>query len=235
MNPRLIVFDLDGTLIDSEQDLADAVNATLAHLGRDPLPTATIRGYIGDGASALLRRALGDAHVEAGHEAALDFFLTYYRAHKLDHTQLYPGVLSTLTALRDALPQTLMAVLTNKPVRPSREICAGLGVAPFFFQIYGGESFPRKKPDPNGLLTLIHEASHELQATGEPALTSEQTVMVGDSPVDLSTARAAGTRSIGCTFGLNDPSAVRAAQPTAIAEQPSDWLAILAPADALVP
>ena len=227
---RLLVFDLDGTLIDSEQDLANAVNATLAHLHRPPLPTAVIRGYIGDGASALLRRALGQAHVSIDEDAALDFFLAHYRAHKLDNTRLYPQVLSTLHALRASLPDALMAVLTNKPVRPSREICAGLDVAPFFFQIYGGESFPCKKPDPMGLLTLIEEASALLESAGQPALAAAETIMIGDSPVDIATARAAGTPSIGCTFGLNDPAAIRAAQPTAVAEHPADWLSLLAPA-----
>ena len=234
---RLLVFDLDGTLIDSEQDLANAVNATLAHLHRPPLPIAVIRGYIGDGASALLRRALtvgkrADTLSELDHARALDFFLTHYRAHKLDNTRLYPGVLDTLNALRAALPDARMAVLTNKPVRPSREICAGLGLAHLFFQIYGGESFPTKKPDPLGLNTLIHEASAHLKAAGQPALTPDQTIMIGDSPVDIATAHAAGTLSIGCTFGLNDPAAVRAAHPTHLAAHPADWLDILRPVHA---
>ena len=232
---RLLVFDLDGTLIDSEQDLAEAVNATLVHLHRPPLPVPSIRGYIGNGAATLLRRALSsglhaDSLTELDHARALHFFLTHYRAHKLDHTHLYPQVLDTLHALRASLPQALMAVLTNKPVRPSREICAGLGIAPLFFQIYGGESFPTKKPDPLGLNTLIREASAQLETVGQPALTPDQTVMIGDSPIDVATARAAGTLSIGCTFGLGDPAAVRSGRPTHIAEHPADWLRLLTPA-----
>ncbi len=237
MPARLIVFDLDGTLIDSEQDLANSVNATLAFLDRPPLPVALIRGFIGDGASMLLRRALGDpeggtAATSASDEQdlahALAFFLDHYRAHKLDHTRPYPGVLESLTALRAVLPQTLMAVLTNKPVRPSREICAGLGLAPFFFQTYGGDSFHLKKPSPLGLKTLIEEATIVLQQADPQAtpILPAETVMIGDSAVDIATAQAAGTLSIGCTFGLSAETLIRTS-PTALAHSPADWPRLL--------
>ena len=226
MPPRLIVFDLDGTLIDSEQDLANSVNATLAHLHRPPLPLAAIRSFIGDGASMLLRRALGDPegdlHDQQYVSAALTFFLDHYRAHKLDHTRPYPGVLDALTAIRTTLPEALLAVLTNKPVKPSREICAGLHLAPFFFQIYGGDSFHLKKPDPTGLNTLIAEASH---LSSNPVLPA-QTVMIGDSAVDIATAQAAHTLSIACTFGLSAET-LAAATPTTLAHSPADWPTLL--------
>ena len=229
MPPRLIVFDLDGTLIDSEQDLANSVNATLAHLDRPPLQLALIRSFIGDGASMLLRRALGDPegdlHDAEYVTAALTFFLDHYRSHKLDHTRPYPGVLDALTAIRATLPHALLAVLTNKPVNPSREICAGLALAPFFFQIYGGDSFHLKKPDPTGLNALIAEASH-LSSTPSPILPA-QTVMIGDSAVDIATAEAASTLSIGCTFGLS-ASTLAASTPTALAHSPADWPTLLA-------
>jgi phosphoglycolate phosphatase len=115
-----------------------------------------------------------------------------------------------------------MAVLTNKPVNPSREICAALGLAPFFFQNYGGNSFPTKKPDPTGLLTLIAE-SQPLLAT---QLHTAEVVMIGDSDVDIRTAHAAGTRSLGCTFGLA-PHTLAAANPTALVDHPSEWPAAL--------
>ena len=228
MTPRLLVFDLDGTLIDSEQDLANSVNATLAHLHRPPLPLALIRSYIGDGASMLLRRALGDPegeqHDEVDLAAALTFFLAHYRLHKLDHTRPYPGVHDALTTLRAQLPEALFAVLTNKPVRPSREICAGLALAPFFFQIYGGDSFHLKKPDPHGLQTLIAEATNNLRqhSSSAPPILPAETVMIGDSPVDVATAQAAGTLSIGCTFGLA-PATLAITSPTALAHTPADW------------
>ena len=224
--PRLIVFDLDGTLIDSRQDLCNSINATLEHFSKSTLPEAVIAGYIGDGASMLVRRALGDpegdTHDEAYVTEALTFFLDYYRVHKLDYTYVYAGVMEALQAIRTALPQTLMAVLTNKPVHPSREICTYFGIAPYLFQNYGGNSFHTKKPDPHGLLTLIAEASTLARSPIAPA----EALMVGDSHVDILTARNCGVPSIGCTFGLS-PHSLEAVPPDHLAHTPTDWLAIL--------
>jgi phosphoglycolate phosphatase len=224
----LIVFDLDGTLIDSRIDLCNSVNATLTYLGRPTLPEAVIASYIGNGASMLIRRALGDPegdiHDEEYVTNALTFFLDYYRIHKLDYTYVYPGVISSLEAIRAAWPELPMAVLTNKPVNPSRDICTHFGLDRFFFQNYGGNSFHTKKPDPHGLLTLVAEA-HAL--TSEASLiTPANTVMIGDSDVDILTARNCGARSIGCTFGLA-PHTLAAAQPDALADSASDWPALL--------
>ncbi len=220
--PRLLVFDLDGTLIDSRQDLCNSVNATLAHLDRPPLPEAVIAGYIGDGASMLIRRALGDPD-DLEHtllDRAVHFFLDFYRAHKLDFTFVYPGVFEALAAIRADHPTIPMAVLTNKPVHPSRDICAHFGLDRFFFQNYGGNSFHTKKPDPHGLLTLIVEAN--LLTPAGPPIHPCETVMIGDSDVDILTARNAGARSLGCTFGLS-PHALAAAQPDQTVDAPEDW------------
>jgi phosphoglycolate phosphatase len=227
--PRLLVFDLDGTLIDSSLDLCNSINATLEDAGKPTLPHALIATYIGDGAAMLVRRALGDPgdadSLDPDNPAggtlfrrAFDFFLDYYRVHKLDNTRLYPGVLEALTAIRAAHPALPMAVLTNKPVNPSREICAALGLAPFFFQNYGGNSFATKKPDPEGLLTLVMEAS---TLTANATLPSE-VFMIGDSDVDVLTARRAGAISVGCTFGLA-PHTLAAAMPDLSVDSPSDW------------
>jgi phosphoglycolate phosphatase len=210
---RLIAFDLDGTLIDSRADLVASVNATLAHLGRHPLPDAVIASYIGDGVHMLVRRALGDPEHEEIVTDAVSFFLTYYRVHKLDHTYVYEGVLDALAAIARALPDTSIAVLTNKPVRPSEEICAALRLAPHCFRIYGGNSFETKKPDPLGLETLMREA----------AATPEQTLMIGDSDVDVLTARNAGASVIGCRFGLA-PHSLADAPPDCLVDSPSEWL-----------
>src|SRR6185437_9035011 len=224
--PGLIVFDLDGTLIDSRIDLCNSINAALAHFDKPRLPEAVIAGYIGDGASMLVRRALGDPegdiHDEEYVTEVLTYFLDYYRIHKLDFTFVYPGVISSLEAIRAAWPDTLMAVLTNKPVNPSRDICAHFGLSRFFFQNYGGNSFHTKKPDPHGLLTLIAEAS----AIAGEAITPARTMMVGDSHVDILTARNTGTQSIGCTFGLA-PQSLITTQPDHLADTPPDWLSIL--------
>jgi phosphoglycolate phosphatase len=226
--PRLLVFDLDGTLIDSRIDLCNSVNATLTYLGRSTLPEAVIASYIGDGASMLIRRALGDPSGDIQDEdyltAALNYFLDYYRIHKLDFTYVYAGVIASLEAIRAAHPALSMAVLTNKPVHPSRDICAHFGFDRFFFQNYGGNSFHTKKPDPHGLLTLIAEAN-ALDPAATP-ITPAQTIMIGDSDVDILTARNCAAQSIGCTFGLA-PLTLAAAQPNALAHAPTDWLTLL--------
>ena len=184
---RALIFDLDGTLIDSKLDLALAVNATLIELGRDELPHEQIFSYVGRGAPALIAQALGDAS-EKDCMIGLEFFVKYYSAHKLDNTALYSGVRETLDALK-GMP---MAVYTNKPVRVSRSIIEGLGLSDHFHVVYGGNSFERKKPDPMGVHTILRE----FRAT--PA----ETMLVGDSEVDVQTARNAGTWSCGVTYGF---------------------------------
>ncbi len=210
---RLLVFDLDGTLIDSRADLAAAVNAMLRHLDHQPLPEAVIAGYIGDGAPMLVRRALGDPDDEQFVERAIDYFLGYYREHMLDHTYVYEGVFPTLEKLKRELPDARMAVLSNKPVRPSQAICQALGLSPYLFQVYGGNSFSTKKPDPQGLLALMHEAGVPPAAT----------LMIGDSDVDVLTARNAGTSVIGCRFGLA-PHTLETARPDCLVDAPGEWL-----------
>jgi phosphoglycolate phosphatase len=229
--PHLLVFDLDGTLIDSRVDLCNSVNATLTHFGKSELPEAVISGYIGDGASLLIRRAFGDPegdiHDEKYVTEALTFFLDYYRIHKLDYTHLYPGVHESITAIRAAHPEILMAVLTNKPVNPSRDICTHFDLSRFFFQNYGGNSFHTKKPDPQGLQTLIAEAS----SIAGRIITPAETIMIGDTDVDVLTARNCGARSIGCTFGLK-PHSLEDVPPDHLAHRPTEWLQILGIAQA---
>jgi phosphoglycolate phosphatase len=224
--PKLLVFDLDGTLIDSRIDLCNSVNATLTHFGKPELPEAVISSYIGDGASLLIRRSFGDpegdVHDEEYVTTALTFFLDYYRVHKFDYTHLYPGVLESLEAIHTAGPSLLMAVLTNKPVNPSRDICTHFGLSPFFFQNYGGNSFHTKKPDPHGLQTLIAEGS----AIAGRTITPAETVMIGDTDTDVLTARNCGAHSIGCTFGLKPHSLVEV-PPGHLANSPTDWLKLL--------
>ena len=190
---KLILFDLDGTLIDSERDLADSVNAMLRRFGRKELPLEVIATYIGDGAPMLIRRALGDPAHASFVQEALNYFLLYYREHKLDNTRVYDGINEALQQISslDGLARK-MAVLTNKPVRVSRDILTGLRLSQHFFQTYGGNSFETKKPDPLGAQTLMTEAGAQ----------TEETVMVGDSEVDVLTARNANLWSIGVTYGF---------------------------------
>lgn len=224
---KLLVFDLDGTLIDSAQDLCNSVNATLVHFQRNPLPDEAIARYIGNGALMLVRRALSHNGDGALDEVLLaeahNYFLDYYREHKLDSTYAYDGVLEALAALRrmhDAPDATAraMAVLTNKPVRPARAICEALGLAPYFMNIYGGNSFSTKKPNPEGLFALMQEASAR----------PEETVMIGDSQVDVETARNAGAWVVGCTFGLS-PESLHQLPPDVLVDSPADWTGLLTP------
>ena len=198
----LLVFDLDGTLIDSKEDLVNSVNAMRVWKQLEPLPEAIVASYVGNGAPMLVKRALPDAS-EAEQAEGLEFFLKYYREHMLDATTLYPGVREALDRLHNAgVP---LAILTNKPVRFSVSLIKGLGLDAHFFRIYGGNSFDEKKPHPMGLQQLISEAN---------ALT-DRTVMVGDSSVDILTARAAAARACGVSWGF---------QPETFAQAPPDFI-----------
>ncbi len=194
----LLIFDLDGTLIDSKLDLAHAVNATRRHMSMPELEHERVYSYVGNGAPVLIRRALGEAATEAQVQEALEFFLEYYREHYLDYTVLYPDVKESLDRFRDAGKR--MAVLTNKPVGISKAIIDGLGVHAHFFQVYGGNSFDFKKPHPAGVEALLRESG----------IAASRALMIGDSSVDMQTARNAGIASAGVTYGfapesLSDP------------------------------
>lgn len=191
---RLLIFDLDGTLIDSKIDLARSVNATLQHLGRAPLAEETISSYVGQGAQALIERAAGDGVTPQEVARGLEFFLDYYKQHKLDHTGLYPGVPEALERLArgGGSGERLLAVLTNKPVRVSREILRELRLLRFFRSVYGGNSFETKKPDPLGVHTLLQE-------TG---VAPSEAMIVGDSDVDVLTGSNAGVWTCGVTYGF---------------------------------
>jgi phosphoglycolate phosphatase len=192
---KLVIFDLDGTLIDSRLDLVHSVNAALRQIGRAELPEDVIASYVGDGAPTLIRRALGpEADNAELARQGLEAFLAYYKEHKLDHTRVYEGIPQALAAIqnghRDA-PRK-MAVLTNKPVNPSRAIVEALGLGQYFSAVYGGNSFGTKKPDPEGARKILQE-------TG---ILPEETLMVGDSAVDVNTGRNAGLWTCGVTYGF---------------------------------
>lgn len=196
LNPaRAIIFDLDGTLIDSKQDLIHSVNVMLREFGRGELASETISGFIGHGAPQLVARALGEGATEEERGRALKFFLEYYETHKMDTTCPYPGVADTL----ESLASVPMAVLTNKPVRISIRILKAMGLVKHFRAIYGGNSFETKKPDPLGANTILREVGVEPKAA----------MLVGDSDVDVQTARNAGmmAAAVNYGFGVHDRSA----------------------------
>jgi len=206
----LLIFDLDGTLIDSRLDLAHAVNATRAQARRGPLPHEQIFSFVGNGAPVLIQRSMGPDATEEEVRNALEFFLDYYRHHALDYTVLYPGVLESLERFHEAGAK--LAILTNKPVKISRRIMQGLGVGQYFFQIYGGNSFDHKKPHRIGVDTLRTEAG----------ATSDETWMVGDSYVDVQTARNAGVASCGVTYGFQ-PETFREFPPDVLVDRLEDF------------
>ena len=214
---RLLIFDLDGTLVDSRLDLANSINAMLRHYRRKELPADVIATYVGDGAPMLVRRALGDPDDEQFVHAALDFFIAYYREHKLDNTHLYPGVIESLRGLRAGRngTQRFMAILSNKPVNPTRQIAQALGLTQFFLQIYGGNSFPTKKPDPLGVEVLLEETS----------CSPDEAILIGDSDVDVLTARNANIWSCGVNYGFA-PHTLEAAPPDVLVESPNEWVKI---------
>ena len=210
---KLLIFDLDGTLIDSRLDLIHSVNAMLRHLQRPELAGDVVASYVGDGAPMLVRRALGDPQDESVFTRALEYFLSYYRVHKLDHTHVYEGVREALAAIRSSAngtPRT-MAVLSNKPVNPSRGIVEALGLGEFFASVYGGNSFPTKKPDPEGARSILKEAGAN----------PDETLIVGDSAIDITTGRNAGLWTCGVTYGFA-PHTLQIAPPDVVLDTPQE-------------
>jgi phosphoglycolate phosphatase len=196
---RALIFDLDGTLIDSKLDLALSINATLKHMGRELLVHEKIFGMVGSGASVLVQRALGLKNVSDDEvQTGLAYFLSYYRSHLLDNTVAYPGVREGLALLKDRP----MAVLTNKPVNFSRAILDGLNLSRYFRFVYGGNSFEQKKPHPMGMETLLRELG----------VTPGQAMIVGDSEIDIKTARNSGVWACGVSYGLG-PEGLRTSPP----------------------
>ncbi len=211
---KLVIFDLDGTLIDSRLDLVHSVNAALRHIQRPELAEDVIASYVGDGAPILIQRALGaEAADERLVRKGLEYFLAYYRDHKLDHTIVYPGIREALAAIQSASNGTprKMVVLTNKPVNASRAIVEALGMNRFFSQVYGGNSFATKKPEPEGALRIVAESGFR----------PEQTAMVGDSHVDVRTGRNAGLWTIAVTYGFA-PHTLELEQPDILVDSPEE-------------
>ena len=196
----LVVFDLDGTLVDSVRDIAAAVNAALASVAPDTaaLPVTAIHTFVGDGAAVLIAKSLRAAGLAHRVEEVLPLYLDEYRHRLLATTTFFPGVREALAALAGHT----LAVLTNKPGDLSRALLAGLGEATRFARIWGGGDVPGKKPDPTGLQRLMAELGAR----------ASETVMVGDSAVDVATGRAAGVATVGVSYGL-DPEGLAAARP----------------------
>jgi phosphoglycolate phosphatase len=214
---RLVVFDLDGTLIDSRRDLADAANALIVEHGGRPLEVDAIAGMVGEGAALLVRRALAAAGVKLDVERDLPRFLELYDERLLAHTALYAGTREMLDGLA---PFTRLAVLTNKPQRHTDRILQGLDIARCFRWVIGGDTTHGRKPDPAGLRHLMSSAG----------ASPDQTRMVGDSAIDLRTARAAGVSICLVRYGFGFPTAEPLlAADDAVIDRPGDLLAQVSP------
>ena len=188
---RALLWDLDGTLVDSRADITSSLNAALAGQGLDPLPLETVMGFVGHGARDLVRGCLAGRGDE---DEAYGAFLDHYRANLVVVTRPYPGIPEVLAAARArGLRQ---AVLTNKPIEHTEGILAGLGLRGFFEVVVGGDSLPIRKPDPEGARAIL----------GALGLRPESAVMVGDSDTDTRTARAAGLWSLGVAYGISPGS-----------------------------
>jgi phosphoglycolate phosphatase len=212
---RLLVFDLDGTLVDSSRDIAAAANAMLSRLAPAPpaIPLDAVLSFVGEGARLLVERCLRHAGLDLPVDGVLPVYLECYGERLLDTTRLYPGVAEAL----DALAGATLAVLTNKPGDMSRTILEGLGVAPRFARIWGAGDVPSRKPDPAGLLRLMSELG---AGAGD-------TWMIGDSATDVRAGRAAGVRVAGVTWGF-DAGALRAGGPDLLIDDPRALLSLAA-------
>ena len=215
---RLLIFDLDGTLIDSRQDLINSVNATLRHFGRPELPAETITAYVGDGPSMLVRRAFGDTADLRRLREATEFFLADYSIHRLDNTRAFPGAAEMLAAAES--PHNAMnrhlTVLSNKPADLAASILDDLGLGQHFDSVYGGDSFPTQKPHPLGAQTILKDA-------GVPP---EQAMMIGDSRNDVLAGRGAGIWTCGITYGFA-PVTVRKADPDMLVDSTQELKSLL--------
>jgi phosphoglycolate phosphatase len=208
----VVIFDLDGTLIDSSRDLADSVNELIAAYGAQPLPEPVVAGMIGDGARALVERAWAAAGL-AQRPDALAQFLEIYDRRLLVHTRPYPGVRELVAALSG---RTRLAVLTNKPQAPSNRLLDALDLRPHFFAVLGGDGVHPRKPSPEGLRALVAAAGAR----------ADESLLVGDSPVDFETARAAGVDIAFAQYGFGAArvEASAAAAATYVLADPLDLL-----------
>ena len=185
----LIVFDLDGTLVDSRRDLANAANALLHDLKRAPLPEARIGDMVGEGAAILVRRVLSASGLPADLPGAVPRFLELYDTCLLEHTRPYDGIVEALQALQS---RGMLAVLTNKPQAATDKLLSGLGLAQYFNQVIGGDTPLGRKPNPGGLAEIVRRCATTLPAT----------TLVGDSPVDVETGRRAGCHLVVASYGF---------------------------------
>lgn len=208
INAELIIWDLDGTLIDSKKDIAFAVNETLARIDHPPISNEEIYSYVGNGVRPLIERAVAASGGGNSLDTALNLFQNIYLAHLLDTTILFDGILDVLRHFDNKK----MAVATNKPFGWTMKILKGLQVADLFVSIKGGDSLPTRKPEPEMVNVILHEAK-----TG-----AKNAVIVGDSAVDIQTGKNAGVRTIGVSYGFRPVAELIKSAPDLLVPTPLD-------------
>jgi len=200
---KLIIYDLDGTLIDSRRDIADAVNWTLREMGLRELALEQVSSFVGNGVKNLMRQALKEVvRGEAPLERSIKLFRARYGEHLLDHTRLYPSVRKVLEFFKDRK----QAVMTNKPEDFSLRILRGLAIDSYFFRVVGGDQGFSKKPAPEALLDILDTAS----------VGPEEALLVGDSAIDIETAQSARVKTVAVTYGFGSPGELERFEPDAI-------------------
>ena len=210
---QLILYDLDGTLVDTLEDIAQAANHMLREMHAPTLPPSDVRRYIGHGLHELVKGCLktdDPASIERGSK----IYRAYYTTHLVDHSRLYPGAQEVLEHFKSRR----QAVITNKPNPYASDILRALGVAGYFFEVVGGNSAYPKKPHPGSLLAIMERAKAAPQ----------ETVFIGDSPVDIETGRQAGVLTVCVTHGFSDAHEIRAAAPDVMVDSFPDLLALAA-------
>lgn len=212
---RLIIYDLDGTLIDSRLDIADAVNWTLKELGLGGLPVERVSSFVGNGVKNLMRRALEEGvrpedRVSPSLERSIKLFRRRYAEHLLDQTCLYPSVRKVLEFFKDRK----QAVITNKPEDFSRKILQGLGIDSYFFRVLGGDQGFPKKPAPEAVLEIL----------GSVQVSPHEAVFVGDSATDVETGRNAGVKTLAVSYGFGSREEIEASQPDLILDDLEELL-----------
>lgn len=198
MEQQLLIFDLDGTLVDSRADLAAGINHMRGHYDLEPLPLETVSGYIGNGVRKLVERSLQGQPIDV--DEALKINKAYYYSHLTVHTYLYEGVAEGMAALAQAGHK--MALLTNKPGDPSREIMQHFGLADYFISMIGGGDIADLKPDPEGIHIFLEQSG----------IAPENTWMIGDHCTDLEVAKNAGVKSAFAEYGFGEARAHKADQ-----------------------
>jgi len=221
-----LLWDLDGTLIDTGRDLATAVNGLLTEYGLEPLTNERVAGHVGKGARNLVTRCLEDrGRTDLDDEsisAALRVFEKHYDQHLLDTTRPFPGLLPILATLSGRGER--MGVVTNKPAGFSRQLLRALELEPHFGALVGGDSTSRRKPDPEPLLAALRQLG---LAGNPPEGPAREILMIGDTSIDIETARAAGVRSLAVSWGFASRANLEAAGPDRIVDDARELAAAL--------